>query len=237
MDLDQEATWHALLELAEARPRDWCLIGGQMVALHAYEAGREPPRLTTDGDLVIDIRAAQDALKSITGVLLARGFTEDGISPEEVGHRYVRGRAVLDVLLPEGVGERRRRVTATGARTIQAAGTTQALERAELTGVQLPDGVVGRVARPTLPGAIVAKCAAAEADTGPRGNGRHLTDIAFLASLISSLRTMRSQTTPKDRQRLRRAAKSLDGHPAWLGQPDPLRAQRALDLLAQPLPG
>lgn len=66
MDPDQEATWHALIELADAHPADWCLIGGQMVALHAYEHGRQAPRLTTDGDLVIDIRADPRALAGIT---------------------------------------------------------------------------------------------------------------------------------------------------------------------------
>jgi len=32
-DVDQQSTWHALIELSHARPRDWCIVGGQMVAL------------------------------------------------------------------------------------------------------------------------------------------------------------------------------------------------------------
>ncbi len=53
-----EATWDALAELAAAVPvRSWAVVGGQMVALHAAIGGVAPPRLTTDGDVVVDVRA------------------------------------------------------------------------------------------------------------------------------------------------------------------------------------
>ena len=229
MDSDQEATWLALLELAEDYPDKWCLIGGQMVALHAYEHGKQPPRLTTDGDLVVNIRVDRDALAAITGVLQARGFEED-LSADGVGHRWLRGDAALDILVPEGVGERRVSKTVTGARTVAADGATQALRRAEFVTVELPNGTIGRVARPSLLGAIVAKCAAAKQDG--RDRDRHLTDVVFLCSLITSARTMRSDTDKKDRQRLSYAVGKLDDPHAWRTLQDPERAQGALKLLA-----
>lgn len=240
MSVEQEAAWHALVELTEVHPRDWCLIGGQMVALHAYEHGRHPPRFTTDADLVIDARASRNALESITSMLIERGFVEDGVCPEGVGHRYVRGRAALDVLLPEGLGERgpggAARRTTTGARSLEVSGSTQALGRAQLVTVELNDGTIGRLARPSLLGAIVAKAAAAQADTGLRGAVRHLTDVAFLCSLVTGLRVMRSETTKKDRQRLTYVQQALEGHSAWLDVREPERAQSVLRVLTTPPP-
>ena len=36
------ALWETLIELADLRPGEWTLIGGQMVFVHAIEQGVEP---------------------------------------------------------------------------------------------------------------------------------------------------------------------------------------------------
>jgi hypothetical protein len=35
----EDALWLALIEIAERRPADWTPVGGQMVLVHALEAG------------------------------------------------------------------------------------------------------------------------------------------------------------------------------------------------------
>ena len=51
------STWEAITELATLIPLDrWAIVGGQMAAIHAALAGVEPPRVTDDGDVVVDVR-------------------------------------------------------------------------------------------------------------------------------------------------------------------------------------
>ncbi len=50
------ALWETLIELAELRPGEWTLIGGQMVYLHAVEHGATPPRISTDLDVLVNAR-------------------------------------------------------------------------------------------------------------------------------------------------------------------------------------
>lgn len=67
-----------------------------------------------------------------TGALTGLGFTSGGVSGEGLEHRWVRGGASIDVLLPDGIGERTSlRPGVTGSPTLQTAGGTQALARSE----------------------------------------------------------------------------------------------------------
>jgi hypothetical protein len=51
-------TWLAIGELVRLIGNDeWVVVGGQMVAIHAARFGVTSPRPTTDGDLVVDVRA------------------------------------------------------------------------------------------------------------------------------------------------------------------------------------
>ena len=52
------STWEAIAQLSGLVPVDrWAVVGGQMVAIHAALSGVEPPRVTDDGDVVVDVRA------------------------------------------------------------------------------------------------------------------------------------------------------------------------------------
>ncbi|MEK7424764.1 MAG: hypothetical protein AAB131_13110 [Actinomycetota bacterium] len=52
------STWEAIAQLATRVPVDrWAIVGGQMVSIHAALEGVEPPRVTDDGDVVVDVRA------------------------------------------------------------------------------------------------------------------------------------------------------------------------------------
>jgi hypothetical protein len=87
----QEEGWRILLDLYQDFPAGWCLIGGQMVWLYARESDIEPPRITEDVDVVVDVRADQQAIRHMCHWLeaAARDFELDGLSPDGIGHRYV----------------------------------------------------------------------------------------------------------------------------------------------------
>ena len=130
--------WDALIELSEVRPGEWTLIGGQMVFLHAIEQGAAPPRVSTDLDVLVNAANRRPAACRVRSGLEDLGFEQDGISPDGIAHRYRRNRVTIDVLAPEGLGERTDLTTTPPGRTLQVPGGTQALDRTELVPVALP---------------------------------------------------------------------------------------------------
>jgi len=114
----------------------------------------------------------------------------------------VRGKASIDVLLSDGVGERAsERQGVTGSPTLPTAGGTQALQRSEVVAVTV-DSREGFVWRPNLVGALVVK-AAAHGNAGDPGVARHRRDFAVLAGLITTADFAGEDLTKKDRRRLR----------------------------------
>lgn len=203
-------SWLGLLDLAEQVPEGWCLIGGFMVMVHCLERGAVPTRPTDDGDAVVDLRARPSALREVTAGLVEVGFLADGITADGHQHRWRRGDAVIDVLTPDGIGERAGQATGVGgATTLQAPGSTQALLRAERVQVQHGDRV-GTIRRPSLLGALVAKAAALSIPDGVRGE-RHIVDFCNLAPLAA--RRDLTELTAKDRQRLRLMLTRAEAHP------------------------
>jgi hypothetical protein len=202
MPREQTASWLGLLDLHERLAEGWTLIGGQLVHLHCAERGEFPVRPTNDADTVIDVRADPTMLATFTQTLTDLGFSSAGISAEGLQHRWTRGDASIDVLLPDGIGQRASlRQGATGSPTLPTAGGTQALRRSETIAVTV-EGREGSVRRPNLVGAVVAK-AAAHTNPGDPGRGRHRRDFVILAGLLTA-RDFRDETlTKKDRQRLR----------------------------------
>ena len=178
MPLEQTASWLGVLDLYDHLSEGWTLIGGQLVHLYCAERGRFPVRPT-------DI-----------------GFESAGISAEGRQHRWMRGKASIDVLLPDGVGERAsQRQGVTGSPTLPTAGGTQALDRSEVVEVTVDDRE-GFVPRPNLVGALVVK-AAAHGNAGDPGIARHRRDFIVLAGLITAADFANEDLTKKDRQRLR----------------------------------
>lgn len=168
--------WHVLLDLGESLTVPWTLVGGQMVILHALERGVAPVRPTQDGDVVADVRADRRALRQVVEALSTAGFDLAGITPDGVGHRYVRPLAdgtsepsvttdstarqvVIDLLAPEGLGPRADLTTTPPGRTIAMPAGRQALTRTRWVRVE-HEGRTGRLPRPDLLGALVAKAAA-----------------------------------------------------------------------------
>lgn len=179
--------WEVFLDLADRLKVDWTIVGGQMVLLHALEQGVVPPTVSQDGDLIADVRATQKALAKVATALEQEGFGLAGMANDGTAHRYTRpgrnaGRPVtIDILAPDGVGERADLTTTPPGHSIQAPAGTQALGRTERVRVHIGDRV-GEVPRPSLLGAIVGKAAACGI---PGDSSRQYRDLAFLCGRSS----------------------------------------------------
>ena len=114
--------WAALIELSELRPGEWTLVGGQMVFLHAMEHDVEPPRVSTDLDLLVNARVVTGGVREFVAAIEAVGFDLVGTSPEGIAHRYGRDGVSVDVLAPEGLGPRTDLTTTPPGRTLQVPG-------------------------------------------------------------------------------------------------------------------
>lgn len=176
------------------------VAGGQAVLLHAAEHNRQPPRITTDADVVVDVRTQPGATAAAAMALKAIGFTCK-VGPHGEGHRFVRGDAQIDVLAPEGLGPRADLTTEPGAKTVETPGGSQALRRAEFVRVRVSGaGPVVRLRRVSVLGAIVGKAYAVNLPGSP---GKHRTDAWFLLSLLEDPYDVARNTTKADRQALR----------------------------------
>jgi hypothetical protein len=206
--------WHVLFDLEVRQPADWCLIGGQMVLLHGLEHGRTEARPSVDGDVLVDVRAAATALRQVANFLVDQSFEPDP-GPDGTVHRFTRPfgtqSIVLDVLAPDNLGERADLTTRPPGRTLEAPGGTQALTRVEKIDVTVA-GRPGVIPRPNLLGAILIKASALSL----AGNAeRHLTDMAFLLSLMAEPLRERASLSAKEKRKLRSTGLLQRDHPGW----------------------
>lgn len=216
----QEEGWRVLLDLYEAFPDGWCIIGGQMVWLLAYEFGVQPMRATDDVDIVVDIRADNGLIRRLCAWLESRGFELEGIGTDNIGHRYVSttydgpGRVAFDILAPDNIEERAKLTTSPPARTLSAPGTRGALDNAEPLDIQLGDRT-GHLLRPTLISAILAKAAATGIPVR-KNPERDWADLAFLLSLVPDPIDTASRLSSRQRQKIRAVGVVLtEDHFAW----------------------
>lgn len=182
----QEASWHALLDLHEAVPEAWVLVGGQMVRLHAAERGYRFVRPTDDADAVLDVKLRPTILHDVTAALVAMGFSSAGVSPSGIEHRWKRGAAQIDVLIPQGLGERlsAKAVGVSGSPTVETPAGQIVVDLAEVVDVRVGNRV-GSVRRPTLLGALIAKAAAdTTVSSSSAAAGRHLEDFVAMSAML-----------------------------------------------------
>lgn len=178
----QEAGWHALMDLYEAIPEGWALVGGQLVHLWCAQREMFVARPTDDADAVLDVREHPDIHLEVTSVLQGMGFTPQTNS-DGVQHRWIKDKAVIDLLIPRHLGEfASKKAGAGGGRTIATPGAQKVLNRTEIVRVRVGDRL-GSVPRPTLLGAIIAKASAYTVDLD-NNRDRHLGDLVVLASML-----------------------------------------------------
>lgn len=209
-----EEGWWTLFALAAVDTDSWMLVGGQMMHVLASELGvSEAVRPTDDVDVVVNVRVKPGGTEWLADWLQHQGFELDGVSPEDVGHRFVRdaaggpGRTIVDVLAPEGLGDRANTYTVRPARTVQAPGSVQAFRRSAVVDVTVT-GLTGRdersgvVRRPDLLGALILK-AAATTIAARENPERDWQDAALLLATIPDPIGAAEACDNKDRKRLR----------------------------------
>lgn len=213
---EQQEAWQAVFEIHDSMPQGWVLVGGQAVFLHAVERGAPSVRATKDADMALDIRAFPTMLHDFTELLVRLGFESAGESLEGYQHRWTRGEAVIDVLIPRHLGERaEKRRGVTGGTTIAAPASQQALDRSETVEVQA-GSASGRVIRPTILGSLIGK-AALTIINDPRRQ-RHIDDFLTLASVVRASDLRGVTYKPAERDHLANMLGRLAKEPSLMDQ-------------------
>jgi len=192
--------WHTIIGIAKAlRTDEWVLVGGQMVALHGFMVGVVPPRVTTDIDIVADVLVRPGMLRRCADVLESMKLEPRPSLTRKRLHRFVGTEATVDLLVPDHLPAHVN-LWLHGHAAVPIAGGRRALDRSGRVVVDLA-GERGEVILPDLLGALVLKSRAARTDH--RDNERHISDIAFLCSLVADPLAMRDQLDAKERASLR----------------------------------
>jgi hypothetical protein len=206
LDPAEQRLWQTVAAIARQLGDDdrWCLVGGLMVALFAMQAA-QTPRVTIDIDVLADARARPSGTTWATRRLEAMGATltnVDGLDGQR-GFRFELDDQIVDVLAPDGLGRAAR--TAGKLETIQIPGGTQALERIEVVEIVVA-GVVSRVRRPTLLGALLLKARALPVHSRPEDQRE---DIITLLALVEDPDAIRPSLTQAERRWLRSIENTL----------------------------
>lgn len=232
-----DGAWRLLLALAQDRsmPR-WVLIGGLLVELQAHEHAADPPRLTDDADVLVDVRASPAGLPVVSRWLIEHGLKLDAPDPDGVAHRFRRSDGVtVDLLAPDHVGRRANLSTHLAGAHDRGRCRLPARSRHRARARDLP-GQAGVIQRPTLIATILGKYRAYRRDKeqSTRPAERHLTDVAFLLSLVRDPRRAAAGLSTGDRRYLNRLPEDLepDSH-AWRVLANPADAQSALRLMVK----
>ncbi len=182
---EARASWQAVAELSEAFDiQTWMVVGGQMVLIHAARTGVAMPRVTTDIDVVIDVRAARRVhAEQVSAWLVEQGFAIE--RNREGTDRYRRGHARIDLLAPDNLGGRPVG-TIDGGQILAAPGSTNAFKRSVTVRAVLGDGLVAMVRCPTAFGALMAKAeACVQIREAESRRLRHQQDIVSLAGALA----------------------------------------------------
>lgn len=205
-------TWSLLMNLSEESAAPWTLIGAHMVLLHLWAAGRDIQRATQDADILVDIRAVADGTERLSRQLLELGFDLPAVSPNDIGHRFVRGQIKVDILAPDNIGQRANVTTVRPFRTVRVPGGLDALYRTTSFDVRSRD-TVGEVFAPDLLGAIVATVRAIDVDDAPDDKR---SDTTLLLSAVEDAQPLVNAVTKGERKHLRHHAYFADPqHAVW----------------------
>jgi hypothetical protein len=179
------------------------LIGGQLVQLHCAERGVRPNRPTLDADAALDVRKKPKIFAAFTEYLEEIGFTVDGQTMGGKQHRWVRGDAVIDVLIPTGLGRSAAVRSASGGPGLDTTGAQFALNRTQLVEITVGQRT-GFVPRPTIVGALIIK-AAAWSNTMDVRRERHVDDFCTLVSMVTARDLRNADLSKKEGLYLRKA--------------------------------
>lgn len=129
--------WAAVLDVADAQPNGWTLIGALMVMLHAHDHGLDARRTTRDADALVDVRGLAQATRRLVVTLQHLGWQlhPDHPKADDLGFRFVKDGLLFDVLAPDGLGQRTDLTTLPPLKTVPIAGGSRALNRTTIRDV------------------------------------------------------------------------------------------------------
>lgn len=214
-----------------------------MVQLHAYHAGLQPPRATTDVDLLIHVEIDMTWSKAKSSSVPAGFELRRPSSRYGSMHRFVRPNSesgvdeVVDVMIADHVAPSVLEKCTDRAHLVQVPGGTSALRKTincRITTVHTDDLIVSV---PNVLGALTLKGGAYAADS--RDQQRHLEDAVVLLATVEDADEIVEdveQWTRHDSSRLKTLHQALsDAHDAWQLIREPprrMRAQESLKILA-----
>lgn len=222
--------WEAVAKLAHhLGPRGWCLVGGLMVQMHAYEHAASP-RPTSDIDLLGDARAKPSVTEQIGKTIdeLGGELLDPSSTDPRLGHRFEIDGQTIDVLAPDGLKTSPR--TLGKQETVQIPGGTQALHRSESVEVSIDGGPPFRLLRPSLLGAILLKARALRVHSRPDDQRE---DLVLLLSFVADPSALAGELKGNESKWLKEAENPLrlDERVGRLDEPTIRRARQALGLL------
>jgi hypothetical protein len=120
--------WAAVLDVADAQPNGWTLIGALMVMLHAHDHGLDARRTTRDADALVDVRGIAQATRRLVATLERLGWQlhPDHPKADDIGFRFAKDGLLFDVLAPEGLGQRTDLTTLPPLKTVPMTGGSRA---------------------------------------------------------------------------------------------------------------
>lgn len=234
---DGRQLWSLVLSLAMefGREREWSLIGGMMVQLHAFEHD-DGPRPTADIDLLGGAKKSPRMTEAMASLLVERGaeVAEPPRSDPHLGYRFEFEGEIVELLGPDGLrGDPK---TIGGLKTFQAAGDSQALRRTEVVLVSFDGEEPVAVRRPSLLGAILIKARVLVKKREEKYESDR-QDLVRLLTYVDDPRALRAEMTRSEPGWLRDAEAAIDFEVSSLSaQFDGERldrARQALRLLAQ----
>lgn len=227
----EKEAWPLLFELHKD-VSGWCLVGAQMVIVHAAAHGVARPTATRDMDVLVDVQTART--EDVSAWLERRGIKLDprSIDTFNVGHRFRRGHLVVDVLATDRAGPRANRTTVRPAQTVEVPGGRGASRRVEVMTI-VAGSAQGQVPIPDWIGALSLKARAAEAFAEQRN--KHLGDLALLLGLPTDVQAHARSATSKERRRIVSAARLIDDNvlAGVAGVIDPRNLRAAVAMLGQ----
>lgn len=222
--------WEAVAKLARHLPQQgWCLVGGLMVQLHAFEHAASP-RPTGDIDLLGDARAKPSVTEQVGQAIdeMGGGLVDPPSTDPKLGQRFEIDGQTIDVLGPDGLKAAPR--TLGKQVTVQIPGGTQALHRSESVEASIDGGPPFRLLRPSLLGAILLKARALRVHSRPEDQRE---DLALLLSFVSDPSALAGELNHNELSWLKEAEERLrlGEKVGRLDEPTVRRARQALGLL------
>jgi hypothetical protein len=222
--------WEAVAKLANhLTAQGWCLVGGLMVQLHAYEHAANP-RPTSDIDLLGDARTRPSITEHIGKTIdeLGGELVDPPSTDPQLGYRFEIDGQAIDVLATDGLKTSPR--TLGRRETTETPGGTQALRRAEAVEVSIDGEPTFRLQRPSLLGAILLKARALRVHNRPDDQRE---DLVLLLSFVADPSALTGELSHSELRWLKDAEERLrlDERVGRLDETTVRRARQAFGLL------